>query len=1076
MSLWDEITEKYRILVKIDNSGNTAHKYYSDTPGGLIDSIRYEPKIISISPIIIKAPKPLDKTFPQSNCSLTIVAEDADRTFFSTTLNMQCLVSIYIADYDESVLSNSTKIFQGYVNFPTGTNIGLDTIDLNISGIHKNLDKEYPMYEKGGYDKKEVEGIWTVEEKNNNFPLIIGNYCLDSASNWDYALYERVPESIDSSNEKAIRPVEFQSLTLRNMSGKKIKPPSFLGTLANTKCLLCDQSIMNSSSLEDDRMRTVNNTEKFKDIESFESNPFEGFEKRYAGVESIFESASLVEIGVWHQPCWYNYQNFGASDKIVSITGGYSFDYLLIESITQRYLDMQKFWYIYSDGTNLKSQGASFDGKIEHSSGSILQSCTLRSGALIGKNLFGYSILNSYGGSDFHIGTWHMYRNTGGQPLLNIISVYDTSSNFNTEWVTPFSSSFTNYDLEYPFSWVDGDFKPAEFVSGSATWTNLYTAILLQAGNKGWVFSYDVFPTDPINQLNDTGSWISNAESLKGACSFFVTGIKEGATSLDFEDIEWDWRQVHHNHNRLLFFSTKSGSHFYFHRIEEEMDILNHRTCCVPVSAYDDTTYNNMYTNCEIAGLFINGWTVDALTNKQATPSMWCVFFNDTSSNKIGLMTKVGRNRENRYIDLEDIEDNPTYIYDVQEISRSRKEAALFFATNKGVYWCDPVKLFFGSGKTGQLGIASYDQRDNYSDSDICKEFKLISTDVVNNLGSFKYSGFSWPLKEYKDITVPHSLEGHWKIYMSGVSIDNSSSSIARFVPRWSGSQTYDNTMYFTTQFDKSDELGWYGKAGYDVNEQERWERLAGYLIHKAEGNADFTYSPSLIHSESWYSESIKRGNDFSGQIRYNSMVKKPVIQHVHDILRQCFQTLYPIYCGSEPQLKIKYMFQNPDNSPLELTTFNASNPEIRLFDNYSSKIIMKTNKLNKNYFSTLSHELSGPLFANEQIYDMSMIVGVENETSTASCLFNKGTDYLLKVISGYENKTNDYTDPLRSLTIDVGPSLWDTELMTDIEIKNDDNFGWDFCEGDWILYEKIIDLTNMSGQFYLVEHTGYSF
>jgi len=1016
---------KFNLVLVVENSAS-GKKYYSTSSGGVeIDGNLCEDKLVIDSDLFERVPLFFDKKYPIASLKVRIInLSSSDSTYFKAANACKAQCILYAVKKNTTTFTGAEIFFQGYIQFPENMLMDEDEVLLTIEGFHPDWHKPFPVHSLYGIEYKKVDGIWMSEKEEGHFPILIGQKVLTDDSDFEVAY-----NNGNIGKELVKKPFQLKELFKIETENAEYSAPNFMGKLNLTLCGITDIAIKNTDTDWDDRNKFLVNIKKYI-TDKWVVNPYEGFERGYATDAKEFEAGETMECGKFHKVHWSSLTDIISSNDILCIGMGNSEDEIYFKAAGARDI-LRRFWYAWLDGTSLKCQGVRINGLISSDDSVNYGVNTYVNSIPTDHRLWSkaFAYVGDESGTDYvQIGTFlYFYDTFNFYVRLITFSKNGTGTKFN------FIDTITLGGSSGDFFHADGDLEDT---------SQGYNAILFTQ-NGGFV--YDRARSTKLSQITeDANNFISGLSTQVAGCIAYNSSDGDSELFNTF-------KKPYDTKERLLYFASKvtTSTSLYIQKVV--WGGLSYKTTSTETQA----TITLSTSNYRIVKCYID-------PGGAGSYMLYTIFANKTDGTPY-ILNAYKRPSVSWY--YREIELDIGEIYDVELVWRSASEAVVFFATSEGIYWCDALRMF--SGVTGITMPTNY--AESKPDSEVKEEFHKYSDRIVNVLTEHKLSAMSWKIINSEDLKESFARNNLHNIYLTGLNRDDVG--LAINPSGW----THTNEIFFSTQFDNINELGWSGKAEIGISEQIDWEKVAGYLIHLAEGGSDYSYSPSSIDTSNWNTEMTKRKGHFDGQIRLDIQNQDAVINHVLKIMQQLGHLLYIDYSGTIPKLKIRYMFQ-PKGTPsvtLSKSNKNCSKPVFHYFSDYTSNLKIRFNMLNKRFFSYKEKDLP-TIYGKEgldKIIDLDMIynydkgyaVGKSGNLALENYLY-----FMLAWLSNYDPEFNTVGTPIRVVEVEnIIPELYNTSLASDISIASD----YPNCAGDYILIEKHINPRILSSTWVLLEY-----
>lgn len=1042
-------------------------KYYTDGSETEIDSHYYRPRLKMLSSVTQKAPFFYEDNFPVSQISFQIYMDSTDRSFWLAKEMLQGSIKLYIGASEADQLSEMTCIFIGRVPV-NGISAVRDIVSVTAIDWIDAWETIYPMSTKSVYYQNKIKGNIKVEKEEASIPIIFGDYREGGA--WDVSKVVTT-EYNRTGTDNVNMPVKYYLLGNSEYQDLFGSMPDMFGSLEFSNVGLVDISVYGDTGASDRTAGYIWTGDYGKP--EWTRCAFEGIEKRPEGENQKFTDGYNIEVGTFHQPGWHWYDN--NTYDILTVGNPEGWDYLYE---TEAKAQLKAFWmlwhdtdddclyvssmnsndYLTWDGLNLYATGASNWKRSVHEhedDGGAEITVSDYTHLHIWKKSFAYRAIED-GVTCYEVGTF-MERNDSGTIDIDLVAYY-SGDNSECESIV---NKQTNAAADLgSITWADGCPRTV-VVTGD---TDQHSAIVI--GTEG-AYIYNISDAGGVlwfvNVPNPTNGFydLSNI----GCCCFHT---KDDGALYEYDDsIDVYRHNYEHQVERLINAAAIwDDSETYKMRLFT-IQVSGNLYYWTEISASNSDTFTNI-TTPQIAGYIISDQKPTTSYDK-----FYYVFLND--ENDSGQSYLYVRDYVNGAEGKREIPLNFHWIYDVAVISRSTDSVTVLVATTDGIYAADGEELFFGDG-----AIAKYNAGNNDNDQAVADAFQLVSKEKVNCLTTAaKYSQYQYPETIYRGSSYTRNpYEGLWGLW--GCSLSRTDDGLYldwQVDPATSVLDSENNEIRLTTKANSLDQLGWYGDCNINSTEMTNWEYIPMYLLWRAEGNTSFevgtTHIPNTVDSSSWNTAKALRDDYFTGNIRVNIRNKDRVINHVWRLVKQMGHRMYAKYSGgSYPQLCLDFAFDTKTSSKT-LTEHDLTNVHMKYYEGYISSLRGQWNVVRDNPYSWAEVSLSS-VYGGVRELDFPMDIYVEYDEGVYTAKGGNSSwqtlfGFLLAHESGFDAHDDSEDRPLRVVTCYVSPEHWSTALLTCVTIDSTD---YPEATGDYILYQKTMDCSNMSQQWVLLEQS----
>ena len=1011
MSLWASTTEKPRVLIEIINrEASPVIKRYSNMPCPQVNGVTYEGKLRLQGAMTNRTPFLAEENYPIPALTFEVICESADRTFFLKKELYYSEVILYLIEHDAVVITSADKQFTGFIPFRNGIKwIKENIVTIRAQGLTEALVKRYPLSVTACDQKAKVNGIIVSNlPVETTIPIVYGNFDNENSNVWDKVRTEDYTGDID-----VIKAINYSEISTYSAE-KQYSYPSIFGGLPRQLVGLTDLAAINYDGIDaGTRLRGASDYKKFHESIGWDINVFESLDVRNEGEEQKTSDGETLEVGALHKIAWRFFEDLEADISIVAI--GYKDGWDYIESTLTDVFEGFYIVFINNDINKVCVTYMDANGSIGYRSNKYIVG---------GSNWyeplrdFGGTVINTASITDFKC--WHktapvsfgsgehnffcfIYTDAlgNGHICFANLTYWDTGVlAFQFQVKIEWTAALNAYDVsDALISWFDAG------VSREGARVFLDRAV---NGNKLFCWHYSNIKTT----ANPAFTSIIGCESF--CKSSLVIDYKDQAPNMT----NWTFfLNCENSLERLYLYARYSSNNIYV--VEWRLGGGS------PVALYTINT-SSIGVSLELVGfVMFNEITLPTFKNS-------FIFANDRTNNTTYLITHcwTGIVYVSRIIELDfDV------IYDVCTVTRGKSESYVFLATSEGVFFMDLMNTLY----IKEPVTLSTTNESAWNDASINGAFELYSDVVVNCLNAMKKSQIPW---DYNDIgtTLPTWKKIIIDLYLSGGAFSDNGKAV-----KWKSPDSSDGYIRFSSKYDSLSEIGFFGSMGIDSSEQIYWERLAMWLIHRAEGNTAFNLTalnkPDIVDWSSWEAAKALRDNYFTGSFRVYIKERDLVINLVWRLLKQIGQIPYMDYfSGSEPKLKLHFAFQKI-TSTIALTKLNSEFVNVQEYPGYTTEIILHFNKIMGDFYSWNIQELADRHGGdNRNSFRLSSLVHALQgiKTSITGTAWQTLIKFLLAHESNYDAHDGSEGKPIRIATFLVKPPLYQTPLFTGITVSSE--------------------------------------
>lgn len=1027
MGMWDDYihSEKERVLIRIQKYDGTSSLYLSNTSGVLVDGNKYYSEATILAPITTALPMLADTSFQCANEFSFSIPIDNGVIASSITAKEYAAsrIDVWYGPPTTTAILSTTKIFSGLIKFPQGItwNYQDNQIVIIATAHYASWLKEYPDNEYIETVDRKVNNLMVKEIQKSKLPIIFGHYLEQTDSHWGENYVADVAHGL------VIQPLKVNVIVSPVKESDEIRLPAILGQMGKGLAGVSALAVRNAESGPGSRTRTFISREG-----EWQQNNYEYFGVRPHGATGQIDAAELFEFGNFRETSYVFYETLRAdSDYEILSVGAIQpgSDYGTIKNMGYENCGLY-FIYAYTGDDEIKARvmrenNTYHETQIEPTSGAY------DSGMLMSHKPF-TALIDSSPEERWEC-VWHVKELTPGAGFsVRLLSIDGEGAVIQYE-----ALSATGLASDSKIAWSDG--SPIWFTAGVGCNSEEIGAILItqaSAGNSSiQVFNY----TDQtIYEVPDAGGTIYKRTDLDSICGV-LSEIDNAAINDDnsFHGTYSGW--LHPMRLAYYFACYTDAGHQYI----EFDDIQLGVGPAYSTNQLDQYETDGTVTDL-IAGMIIGG--EPAVGNPG-----YIVFCNTTTATESKIVMVLGYGTATHEFGLPFGD-----IYDMAIMPVSVGECYVFCATKDGIYYIDAGRIL---GKDCEAWALAY------TEAELDEHWHKYSERVVTSLSVLLGSAITQIDSDLLSSTSghPYSKEKRWMRYLLGINrkIDDRHLNVVL-------ATTPDNKLYMSSMVSSPNELGVYGQLQWDSTYgiTTAPERTAGYFIHLAEGGTEFsmnwTTEPATVDCSNWTTEIAKRAaHGFDTIHRIHLTEKKRVVDHAYSILKELGYLMYADITGTTPKLKLKYLFQKNASSSYTISQAkrNAKNLTVSYFESYTPDIKLTFNYLNGQSYSADSLAISTQYgLGEDNNLDGSIFVHEDGGLVSAKS-GNQAWQTYLKFwhirLNNYDAENDTVGKPLRIVTADVAPDIWDVALGASVTIGSD----YTAAAGTYWLWEKSFQL-----------------
>lgn len=1026
MGLWDTgvYHENARVLIRVQQYDGTNSVYLSDIAGAYVDSMRYIPEARIETPPTYKLPMLTDESMSSNTSqfifSIPINGETAS-TLYAAAYHRGRVDAWIVLDSDTAILSGY-KIFNGTIEFPAGMTVDYANDRINIAANSVRHEWLTPYPTNTYYDKEtsNKSGYKVVTEKKCSLPIIFGHYEMSSGITADWGANYTMDTAYDDIKEPLkINVVNVPSRDLLSF------PPIF-GECPLSKAGVSEFDVMNFGANFYERTAVVMLREDFIPLNEqakfgrWHMNNYEGFGIREVGLTSVFGDKELYEFGNFQNPNNVWYSGLKTSHEILAVAAcNPSWDMIYGLEADGGY--QLGYYVLYNDSNQLKYRRVEMDSVSHETAHSGGAGTTYDTGDLISHQVFGVIA----GANDYRQCVWRV-RNPAVTASVYLLS-FQTGST-ETMATVAWGGGVVSSDALIAHS--DGDPRGVDDMS----------AILICQGTDNTVHIYDYADAAVYGVDDSVDKFFIDADYVCG-----ITAMRDPYDTNNAASFVGGW-MCEERIKYVLALYDNAGTDYL------RLSVL--------VNAGGGTITPSRLADYSITATTVTGLVTAILERNEGTDTFRVVHaFCNTSGTYSKLISAAWSTSSGTVLNQVELDFPFGDVYDVVAIPVSVTECYVFLATEDGVYYFEAHSLLRyqevsgGSGAKGLLWAVDFDT------ADLAKYIKLYSPRIVTSLSALRGSLLHSPDSDVWESKTATDYQKQWRWirYLIGFSrkIDDRSLNVVL-------ASTPSENIYLSSMAESADELGLVGKfewnTSYGISDDP--EKTAGYLLHIAEGGSRFsmnwTTEPSAVDCSNWTAELAKReAHGWSWKYRFSIADKKPIIDHVYDIVRQLGHLMYIDISGTQPKLKLKYIFQKEASAAYTITRFTATNVQGFSLESYAPAVEMTWNVLNGSAYAS-SHEEETIQYGQGETFEMSLPLMIDHDNGVKIAkLGNQAWQTLFKLwrvrLNNYDAETDTEGAPLRMVSCTNAPDIWDLPLGSRVDIGSD----YPLLTGVYWLWEK---------------------